>query len=144
MNKFIPLLLSFLLFSVLTNAQSKKEKQVSAATEQLRKAMVDGNKTELERLSSPLLSYGHSGGHIDDQKEFVSKLTGGGSDFVTIELSEQTITVSGKTAMVKHTLNAKTNDNNKPGEVALKILLVWQKKGGKWKLLARQAVKLAH
>ncbi len=144
MNKFIPLLLSFLLFSVLTNAQSKKEKQVAAATEQLRKAMVDGNKTELERLSSPLLSYGHSGGHIDDQKEFVAKLTGGGSDFVTIDLSEQTISISGRTALVRHILNAKTNDNNKPGEVALKILLVWQKKGGKWKLLARQAVKLAH
>lgn len=144
MNKFVPLLLSFLLFSVLTNAQSKKEKQVAAATEQLRKAMVDGNKTELERLSSPHLSYGHSGGHIDDQKEFVAKLTGGGSDFVTIDLSEQTISISGRTALVRHILNAKTNDNNKPGEVALKILLVWQKKGGKWKLLARQAVKLAH
>lgn len=144
MIRFIPLILACFLFPAVSFAQTKKEKQVAAATEQLRKAMVDGNKTELERLSSPLLSYGHSGGHIDDQKEFVAKLTGGGSDFVTIELSEQTITVSGKTALVRHTLKAKTNDNNKPGEVALKVLLIWQKQGGKWVLLARQAVKLAH
>ena len=144
MKKIIPVLVLFFVLPVMAGAQSKKEKQVAAATEQLRKAMVDGNKAELERLTSPMLSYGHSGGHIDDQKEFVAKLTGGGSDFVTIELSEQTIAISGKTALVRHTLNAKTNDNNKPAEVSLKVLLIWQKKGGKWILLARQAVKLAH
>lgn len=144
MKKIIPFLVAFFIFSGLSNAQSKQEKQVANATEQLRKAMVDGDKAQLEKLTSSLLSYGHSGGHIDDQQEFVSKLTGGGSDFVTIDLTEQTISISGKTALVRHTLTAKTNDNNKPGEVTLKILLVWQKKGGQWKLLARQAVKLVH
>jgi hypothetical protein len=144
MKNIIAVLFVLFLLPALAGAQSKKEKQVAAATEQLRKAMVDGNKAELEQLTSSLLSYGHSGGHIDDQKEFVAKLTGGGSDFVTIDLTEQTIAISGKTALVRHTLTAKTNDNNKPGEVSLKVLLIWQKKGGKWKLLARQAVKLAH
>lgn len=144
MKKIIPFLVAFFIFSGLSNAQSKQEKQVANATEQLRKAMVDGDKAQLEKLTSSLLSYGHSGGHIDNQQEFVSKLTGGGSDFVTIDLTEQTISISGKTALVRHTLTAKTNDNNKPGEVTLKILLVWQKKGGQWKLLARQAVKLVH
>ena len=36
-----------------------------------------------------------------------------------------------------------TNNDNKPGEVHLLILLVWQKQHGQWKLLARQAVKKA-
>jgi hypothetical protein len=49
-------------------------------------------------------------GHIDDKKEFVDKLTNGSSDFVTIDLSEQTISISDKVAIVRHTLNAKTND----------------------------------
>jgi ketosteroid isomerase-like protein len=111
--------------------------------EKLRVAMIDANKTELEKLVAEELSYGHSGGHIDDKKEFVEKIVGGQSDFVTIELSEQTISVSGKTAIVRHILKAKTNDAGKPGEVHLRILLVWQKQAGKWKLLARQAVKMA-
>lgn len=144
MKRIFILLLALTLFAGQVTAQSKKEKQVVAATEQLRKAMVDGDKAMLEAMTMPQLSYGHSGGHIDDQKEFVSKLTGGGSDFVTIDLTEQTISISGKTALVRHTLTAKTNDNNKPGDVQLKVLLVWQKKGGHWKLLARQAVKLTH
>jgi ketosteroid isomerase-like protein len=105
--------------------------------------MIDVNKTELENLVSDSLSYGHSGGHIDDKKEFVDKLVTGKSDFVTIDITEQTIRISGKTAIVRHKLNATTNDGGKPGEVHLLVLLVWQKQHGQWKLWARQAVKPA-
>ena len=122
-------------------AQSKAEKKVADVVESLRKAMIDGNKTELENLVSHNLSYGHSGGHIDDKAEFVDKLVTGKSDFVTMELSEQTISINGKTAIVRHKLSATTNDAGKPGEVHLMVMMVWQKQGGHWKLLARQAVK---
>ena len=133
----------FVLVLSITNidAQSKKEKELTGAVEKLRIAMIDGNKTELENLVSDQLSYGHSGGHIDDKKEFVDKLVSGKSDFVTIDLTEQTISISGKTAIVRHKLSATTNDGGKPGEVHLLVLLVCQKQGGHWKLLARQAVK---
>jgi ketosteroid isomerase-like protein len=125
-----------------TQAQSKKEKQVTAAVETLRKGMIDGDRTTLENIAATSLTYGHSGGHIDDKKEFVEKLAGGSSDFVTIDLSEQTITVTGNTAIVRHNLVATTNDGGKPATVKLKVLLVWQKLNGGWKMIARQAVKL--
>jgi len=126
----------------LMNAQSKAEKHVAEAVESLRKAMVDGNRAGLENLVLEKLSYGHSGGHIDDKKEFVEKLASGASDFVTIDLSEQSISISNNVAIVRHTLSAKTNDGGKPAEVHLKVLLVWQKQKQGWKLLARQAIKL--
>ncbi|MBL0234899.1 MAG: nuclear transport factor 2 family protein [Chitinophagaceae bacterium] len=131
-----------LLLMTAIQAQKKCEKQVATAVEQLRKAMVAGDSAALNAIVFDELSYGHSGGHIDDKKTFIRKLAGGGSDFVTMDLSEQTILVKGKTAIVRHKLDAKTNDNNKPGEVHLLVMLVWQKKAGKWKLLGRQAVKL--
>jgi len=137
--------LCFLLLLIIPGiapAQSKQETAVAHATEQLRKAMVAADKTALESLVTEQLSYGHSGGHIDDKKEFVEKIVSGKSDFVTMELSEQSISVSLKTAIVRHILKATTNDGGKPGEVHLRILLVWQKQSGKWKLLARQAVKI--
>jgi len=133
----------FILSVSAINAQSKKEKAVTNAVEQLRIAMVDGNKSQLENLTSDKLSYGHSGGKIEDKNSFVTNITTGGSDFVSIDLSEQTISVSGKTAIVRHILTAKTNDGGKPGDVHLRILLIFQKDGGSWKLLARQAVKIA-
>jgi hypothetical protein len=140
--KKIVYLIALSSFSLLTHAQSKQELAVANAVEKLRMAMIDANKTELENLVSDKLSYGHSGGHIDDKKEFVEKLVSGKSDFVSIELTEQTNSISGKTAIVRHILTAKTNDSAKPGEVHLRVLLIWQKQKGKWILLARQAVKM--
>ncbi len=122
-------------------AQDKAETAVTATVEKLRKAMVDGDKAELESIASEKLSYGHSGGHVEGKAEFVEKIVSGKSDFVTIELKDQTISISGKTAIVRHRLNATTNDNGKPGEVHLLVLLVFQKENKQWKLLARQAVK---
>jgi ketosteroid isomerase-like protein len=124
------------------NAQSKEEQLVAARVEQLRMAMINGDRTALVNLVAEKLSYGHSGGHIDDKKEFVEKLASGASDFVTIDLTEQTISISEKVAIVRHILTAKTNDGGKPADVHIRILLIWQKQKGDWKLLARQAVKI--
>ena len=123
-------------------AQDKKEAEVIHAIEKLRLAMIDGDRKRLEELVADKLSYGHSSGHIDDKKEFLDKISSGKSDFVTISLSDQTVAVSRNTAIVRHILKATTNDGGQPGEVNLRVLLVWQKKKGNWILLARQAVKM--
>lgn len=123
------------------HAQTKVEKAIAKTIERLRVAMIDGNKIELENIASDKLSYGHSSGRVEGKAEFVEKIVSGQSDFVTIELKGQVISVNGGTAIVRHKLNAVTNDNGKPGEVHLYILLVFQKEHRQWKLLARQAVK---
>ncbi|HVU58990.1 MAG TPA: nuclear transport factor 2 family protein [Puia sp.] len=122
--------------------QGKEEKAVSAAVENLRKAMIDPDKTALEKLTLPELSYGHSSGVVQNQVEFVEALTSGKSDFVSIELTGQTISIVNNTAVVRHYLSAVTNDGGKPGQTKLSILLVWEKQKGEWRLLARQAVKV--
>jgi len=124
-------------------AQSKEEAAVTAAVENLRKAMIDGDKAGLQNITADQLSYGHSSGKVEDKATFVDNIVTGKSDFVTIDLTNQTIAVSGDAAIVRHTLSATTNDGGNPGSVKLNILLIWQKQKGQWKLLARQAVKVA-
>lgn len=123
-------------------AQSNDEKAVAAAVENLRKAMVDPNKAVLEKLTLPELSYGHSTGKVQNQAEFIDALVSGASDFMNIDLTEQTIKVVGNTAIVRHVLSAATSDNGKAGNAHIAILLVWVKHSKEWKLLARQAVKI--
>lgn len=142
MNRIILSLAVLLLIGFTANAQTKQEKAVANAVEQLRKAMVDADSVMLDKLVSAKLSYGHSGGALDDKAVFVQKIVSGKSDFVTLEFVGQTISVSKNVAIVRHKLNAVTNDSGKPGEVHLAVLLIWQKLQGQWKLLARQAVKL--
>lgn len=142
MKKICSIVIALVLVFSSANAQSKPEMAVAHAVEQLRKAMVDADSVMLDKLISSKLSYGHSGGRIEGKQEFIQNIVSGKSDFVTIELPEQTISTSKDIAVVRHKLNATTNDNDKPAEVHLAVLLIWQKQHGGWKLLARQAVKL--
>ncbi|HVZ24415.1 MAG TPA: nuclear transport factor 2 family protein [Sediminibacterium sp.] len=125
------------------NAQSKEEIAVTDRVEQMRKAMIDADSAKLAELVSDKLSYGHSTGRLEDKATFIGNIISGKSDFVTISLTEQTVTVEHDVAIVRHILSATTNDSGKPGSIVLKILLVWVKQHGKWILLARQAVRPA-
>lgn len=128
---------------IAVSAQKKNDSElVTEASEKLRLAMVSGEKSALESLILPELTYGHSGGHIDDAKEFVDKLVSKKSDFVTIDITNQNVQIVGNTAIVRHHLYATTADLGKaPGDVSLDIVLVWVKMKKDWKLLSRQAVK---
>lgn len=141
MKKRTCLFFFLMLFTILTFAQTKDEQAVARVVEKLRKAMVDADKNTLQSLVSDKLSYGHSAGFVEDKKVFVDNLVSGKSDFVSIDLTNQTISISDNNAIVRHKLDAVTNDGGKPGEAHLLILMVWQKKAGKWLLLARQGVK---
>ena len=114
---------------------------VAAAAEKLRVAMIDPTPAALGALVADDLSYGHSGGKVDTKASFIADLMSGASDFVTIAITDQSIKLVDNVAIVRHTLTADTNDSGKPGKVSIKILGVWQKQGGDWKLLARQAVR---
>ena len=131
-----------LLISIIGFSQSKEYARVEAVVEKLKLAMISGVREELEFIVDDSLSYGHSGGAVEGKAEFVEKIASGKSDFITINLTDQKISITGNVAVVRHQLYATNNDNGKPGEVKLKILLVFKKVGKDWKLLARQAIKL--
>ena len=142
MKKLIALGICFWLIHLSVTAQSKDEKQLSMAVETLKKAMIDADRQQLDNITSADLSYGHSSGKIENKAAFIEALTSGASDFITMDLTNQTIKVIGKTALVRHNLTGTTKDNGVPGNPKLGVLLVWQKQKGGWKLLARQAFRL--
>lgn len=138
MKKATFLLIASLFSYTVSIAQSADEKAVAAAVENLRKAMLDGDKARLEALAAPELTYGHSSGTLEDKSQFVEALVSGKSDFTSINLTNQTIEVVGNVALVRHELHGQSDT----GAVNIGILLVWKKDGKAWKLLARQAYKL--
>jgi hypothetical protein len=142
MKKLAGLILILVTAITLTKAQSKEEKQVAVAVQTLTKAMIDGDKTALENIASDALTYGHSSGKIQDKAAFVDAIASGQSDFVTIDLTDQTILIKDETAIVRHKFLAQTNDAGKPGNANIGVMLVWVKEKGNWKLLGRQAYKL--
>jgi Domain of unknown function (DUF4440) len=132
----------FLGFNTIVLSQNKEEKYVAEAVETLRLTMVDPSEATFKKLLSDDLSYGHSGGHVDTKMEFVEAFKTGKSDFIKIDLSDQTIKIVGKTAIVRHKLIGETKDAGKEQTtVKLLVMTVWIKQKSGWQLLARQAVK---
>jgi ketosteroid isomerase-like protein len=121
-------------------AQSKEVNDVSAAVEAFRKATIAADKSTLEKLTADELSYGHSSGRLETKAQFIDALTSGKSGFSAIELSDQTISIVDKTALVRHIFNG--TSRRESGKLKLSILTVWLQQQDQWKLVARQAAKL--
>lgn len=120
----------------------KNAQRLEQSVEELRTLLVHPEKEGLEKITSTSLTYGHSNGRIENQKEFIDFLLSGKSQFVTIQLEDQTVEIVGKTGIVRHTLLAETNNEGTLGNIKLGVLLIWRKDGKNWELLARQAFKL--
>jgi hypothetical protein len=128
---------------VYAQSESVPNPGIADAVESLRKAMLDPQKSALEKLAHEKLSYGHSSGKIEDKSAFINALVTGESDFTELTFTDVTVEFIGEVALVRHKLSGKTNDKGKdPGTVSLGILLVWCKEGNNWMLAARQAYKL--
>ena len=123
------------LSTILAHAQSAD----AAAGETLRKLMINPDQPALEQIFADQLSYGHSDGRVQTKAEFVDALVNGKSVFKSISLTGQTISIVGDIVIVRHRFEADAVSNGTPAQPRIKILQVWQKQDGFWRLLVRQA-----
>ncbi|TXL69291.1 nuclear transport factor 2 family protein [Vineibacter terrae] len=122
-------------------SQPSDEAAVNQAVETLRKAMLAGDRAQLEALVADQLSYGHSGGAVETKAQFIDVIASRKTVYKTITLSDATVTVAGTNAIARHTFAAEFESEGKPGTARIGVLQVWQKQGTSRKLLARQAFK---
>ena len=116
---------------------------VEAAVSSLTKVMLAVDRAKLEALTASQLSYGHSSGCIETQKEYVDVVAGKKTVYKSIELSKQTVAVVGSNAIVRHAWESESGPGDGKWNVSkIGVLQVWQKQGADWKLLARQAFKV--
>ena len=141
MKKYVSLLSAFLFIAIFVIGQTGAEKEVAENIESLRKAMLSADEASLNKLTAEQLSYGHSSGLVEDKKEFIRKITGKENVYTDIKISNQSISISGDVAIVRNLQEVFTNDGGKPAQLSLIVMMVWQKQGGQWKLLARQSVR---
>ena len=116
-------------------------KEVLAACEALRSALLTADRAKLDGLCAEALSYGHSAGKVETKVEFIAANVADPPIWKSISLSGQTVHISGDTAIARHTMSAETQREGKSNLVKISVLLIWQKLAGSWKLIARQAVR---
>jgi hypothetical protein len=128
--------------SLPAHAESADELAVRKAIEDLTKAMVAADKPALQALVSDQLSYGHSGGVVQNKADFVDVIASKKTIYKSISLTEPTIAVVGNNAIARHIFSAEVEANGQASSPKIGVMQVWVKDGGAWKLLARQAFKL--
>jgi hypothetical protein len=138
------LLVAALLFVYSVNAQYKYENNLIEKT-YLLSHTVFGTKDSvtLERLFAGKLSYGHSKGKIENRREAIGGISKNTSVYKDTAVSNITVTLQGKVAIVRHLFVAK--EHKQDGTVAslnFSMMLVWVKEDKEWKLVGRQAVAL--
>jgi hypothetical protein len=122
-------------------AQSNDEAALARALATLDKAIVTADKALLENIAWPELSYGHGSGRLEGHAEFVQTLVTRKNVITRIEPAKSTTTIVGDLAIVRGHSFYMVETSGKPVPAELDLVMVWQKRGGEWKLLVRQAFR---
>jgi hypothetical protein len=125
-----------------THAAAADHPALDKAVEALRNAIFDADRGKLAALTAPELSYGHSTGLMQNREEFIDGVINRKEVAKSLDYSEVKTFVAGDAGVARHRWVGDNELDGKPIHVDIRVLLVWQKRGDQWKLLARQAFKL--
>jgi ketosteroid isomerase-like protein len=131
-----------LLHSAPSQAEAADETALNQVVEALRKATLAQDKAKLEQLVADQVSYGHSGGRVENKTELINGVMNRKAVVKSIEFPELKVAVVGNNAVARHLYVSESEMDGKPNSVKIGVLQVWQKQDGNWKLLARQGYKL--
>jgi ketosteroid isomerase-like protein len=124
-------------------ADAGDEGAVKEATESLRKALFAQDKAKLEALIAEQVSYGHSSGQVQNKAEFVDGTMTRKATVKSLDFPDLKVAIVGNAAIARHLWVSESELDGKPTSTKIGVLAVWQKQDGSWKVLARQAYKLA-
>ena len=136
------LLLLFVCADNSVSAQSHDVEQIARAIEQLRIVMMQPDSAVLANLVSNDLEYVHSSGTVRNKQGFINEFMKRQTNVTNVVFSNQTITLSGDVAIVRHRMVADAHNPGYPPLIDIIVMMIWRKEQGNWKMLARQAAKL--
>ena len=112
---------------------------VMAASQEWVNAVLKADKTALDKLLSPDLSYTHSSAKTQTKEEFITDATGGGTKYEAIDFEGTKLRQYGNPVVVTHNATIKSVPT---GTSHLYITEVWAQQNGRWQMVSRQATKL--
>jgi ketosteroid isomerase-like protein len=133
---------SSLLLGPTASAQGGDEAAVAQNVEILRKAWLEADKSGLDQVTSPQVSYGHSDGRFETKEQFIAGVMNRKQVVKSLAFPDLKLAVFGNAAVVRHIWLSEGEQEGKAITTRIGVLQVWQKQDGAWKLLARQGFRL--
>jgi ketosteroid isomerase-like protein len=143
------LILSLLMAVVLATASvhaappgdPKAEKEVMAAMETWRQALLKKDGAALARLYHEDIRYGHSSGLVEDKKTAVTHIVTSKADYASVDLIDTKVSVHGNFALVNGRVNYRQVTDGKATDVKLHVLHVWVRTPQGWQMIGRQSTR---
>jgi ketosteroid isomerase-like protein len=118
------------------------EKEVLAAMDAWKQAMIKKDKAGFEKIYHSDLAYGHSSGVVETKEQAIQHVLAGEGTYTAINFGPDTkVRVHGNTAFVTGKVDYLERAHGKDNVVNLVVLSVWMKSGPSWQMVARQATK---
>jgi hypothetical protein len=135
------LLVIVLFISGVVNAQTDEVK-LTTTLKEFHQALVNKNTVSINQQTDKALSYGHSNGWVETKTEMIKNLETGYTKYSSIKEDSLSVVINGNVAHARF-VGDYTVSLNGGNSVTyhLKVLEVWVKKGKRWVLFARQAVR---
>jgi hypothetical protein len=136
-------LLTIILFfvSFVAFAQTTDEEKLTATVKEFHQALVKKNTISINQQTDKALSYGHSNGWVENKADIIKDLETGYISYQSYKEDSITVAMNGNMANVRFVADITATMKEATNTYHLKVLEVWVKKGKRWVLFARQAVK---
>ena len=131
----------FSLFVFCSFAQQTDEDKLIVTVKEFHQALVNKNTVSINQQTDKALSYGHSNGWVENKTEIIKDLETGYISYQAIKEDSITVLINGTMANVRFVADITATMKEATNSFHLKVLEVWAKKGKRWVLFARQAVK---
>lgn len=118
-----------------------RTKEVLAAMDNWKHAMMAKDAAGLAKIFHDDLQYGHSTGEVQDKPTTIKRDTTSANDYTGVDFDNTKISFYGNTAIVTGHNVFHITTAGKKQVVAFTALAVWEKGKQGWQLLARQVAK---
>ena len=141
------LVIALLLNVVFVNAQpappvrGTDEEKLTGTLKEFHQAMVKKNTVSINQQTDKALSYGHSNGWIETKVDLMKNLETGYMNYHSYKEDSLQLMINGNMANARFVADINVTMNGKEGTYHLKVLEVWIRKGKRWLLFARQALR---
>jgi hypothetical protein len=118
------------------------EAKLATTIKEFHQSLVKKNTVSINQQTDKALSYGHSNGWIETKAEMIKNLETGYTSYKSIKEDSLQVTINENVAHARFVGDYEVSLNGGTAVVYhLKVLEVWVKKGKRWLLFARQAVR---
>lgn len=131
----------FIAVSLAGFSQVTPEEKLKETLKQFHQDLVKKNTVSINQQTDKALSYGHSNGWVESKNEMIKNLETGYLSYQSFKEDSIGVSINANVASARFIAEISATLNGTASIFHLRVLEVWVKKGNRWVLFARQAVK---